>query len=164
MSIRFNADEIFEIAEQIERNGARFYRRAAEGGSAGALRDVLLDLAAKEDEHLATFAAMREDLSAGESRPTVFDPDDVGGLYLQAMADGHVFDMHADPTEKLSGQDAPEDILKTAIGLEKDSIVYYIGLREIVPEKLGRDKVEEIIREEERHVVILSKELASLRE
>ncbi len=31
MPQRFNADEIFEIAEQIERNGAAFYRRAAEG-------------------------------------------------------------------------------------------------------------------------------------
>ena len=30
MSYNFNADEIFEIAEQIERNGANFYRTAAE--------------------------------------------------------------------------------------------------------------------------------------
>ena len=30
MSYDFNADEIFEIAEQIERNGAKFYRNAAE--------------------------------------------------------------------------------------------------------------------------------------
>jgi len=29
MPQRFNEDEIFEIAEQIERNGAAFYRRAA---------------------------------------------------------------------------------------------------------------------------------------
>ena len=26
MGIDFNADEVFEIAEQIERNGAKFYR------------------------------------------------------------------------------------------------------------------------------------------
>ena len=26
----FNADEIFEMAEQIERNGAKYYRNAAE--------------------------------------------------------------------------------------------------------------------------------------
>jgi len=30
MPIPFNADEVFEMAEQIERNGARFYRAAAE--------------------------------------------------------------------------------------------------------------------------------------
>jgi len=30
MSIDFNADEVFEIAEQIERNGAKFYRTVSE--------------------------------------------------------------------------------------------------------------------------------------
>jgi len=29
MSFDFSADEILAMAEQIERNGARFYRRAA---------------------------------------------------------------------------------------------------------------------------------------
>ena len=29
MSIVFNADEVFETAAQIERNGAAFYRKAA---------------------------------------------------------------------------------------------------------------------------------------
>jgi len=29
MSYDFNADEVFEMAEQIERNGVRFYREAA---------------------------------------------------------------------------------------------------------------------------------------
>ena len=28
-NLDFSADEIFEMAQQIERNGARFYRRAA---------------------------------------------------------------------------------------------------------------------------------------
>ena len=31
MRTGFNAIEIFQLAEQIERNGAKFYRRAAEG-------------------------------------------------------------------------------------------------------------------------------------
>ena len=31
MTRTYNIDEIFEIAEQIERNGAAFYRRGAEG-------------------------------------------------------------------------------------------------------------------------------------
>ena len=33
MSYEFNADEVFEIAEQIERNGAKFYRTAAKNVS-----------------------------------------------------------------------------------------------------------------------------------
>ena len=33
MPITFNANEIFEMAEEMERNGARFYRKAAENAS-----------------------------------------------------------------------------------------------------------------------------------
>ena len=76
MGMPFNADEVFEMAEQIERNGAKFYRAAAK--KFPSLRDVLLELAAMEDDHEKTFAAMRGQLSAGEPAigEPVFDPDD----------------------------------------------------------------------------------------
>ena len=38
----FNADDIFEMAEQMERNGAKFYRTAAESSGAGSAKDLLL--------------------------------------------------------------------------------------------------------------------------
>ena len=78
--IGFNADEIFEMAEQIERNGAKFYRKAAEP-TAGENRDVLLRLAAMEDDHEKTFAAMRAELSAGEKQAVTADPDNTAALY-----------------------------------------------------------------------------------
>ncbi len=63
MSYDFNADEIFEMAEQIERNGAKFYRRMAENVSDISIPQLFLDLAAMEDEHEKTFASIRADLS-----------------------------------------------------------------------------------------------------
>jgi len=51
MGYDFNADEIFEMAEQIERNGASFYRKSAESIDDPAEKKLLLDLAAMEDEH-----------------------------------------------------------------------------------------------------------------
>jgi len=47
MSITFNADEIFEIAEEIERNGAKFYRDAAQNAKNASIKELLLDLAVK---------------------------------------------------------------------------------------------------------------------
>ena len=55
----FNHDEILEIAEQIERNGARFYRRAAECIEQPKAHHLLLTLAGMEDEHEQAFAAIR---------------------------------------------------------------------------------------------------------
>ena len=156
MSIDFNADEIFEMAEQIERNGAKFYRRAAENTDDAHTKRVLLDLAAMEDEHEKTFAAMRADLSGPEMAVTVFDPDGEAGRYLRAMADGHVFDI-SDPSEKLTGTESREDVLRTAIGLEQDSIVFYLGMKEMVPGSLGKDRIDDVIKEEMRHVVVLTK-------
>ncbi len=161
MTISFSADEIFEMAEQIERNGAKFYRATAEKFSA--VRQVLLDLAAMEDEHEKIFAAMRAQLSSREQEPTVFDPDGQVQMYLRAMADGHVFDVKADPTEQLTGQETSEDILKMAIGMEKDSIIYYLGLKDFVPARAGKDKVEAIIKEEMSHIATLNQKLAALK-
>lgn len=52
MVLDFNADEIFQIAEQIERNGARFYRSAALLGFDKGTKQKLLELAKMEDTQL----------------------------------------------------------------------------------------------------------------
>ena len=62
------------------------------------------------------------------------------------MADGHVFDVRKDPSERLTGKETMEDILKTAIGLEKDSIVFYLGIKDIVPEKLSKERIDDILQ------------------
>ena len=35
---------------------------------------------------------------------------------------------------------------------EKDSIAFFVGLKELIPENFGRDKVEELIKEEMKHI------------
>jgi len=161
MVMPFNADEVFEMAEQIERNGAKFYRAAAK--KFPQVGQVFSNLAAMEDEHEKTFAAMRAELSGTEVVPPVFDPDGQAQMYLRVMADEHVFNVKADPVEQLAGKETPEDVLKMAIGLEKDSIAFYVGLKESVSHKAGKDKVEAIIKEEMGHIVTLSQKLEALK-
>ena len=52
MAISFNIDEIFEMAEQIERNAASFYREAAKRAFDGTVQKKFIDLASMEDGHL----------------------------------------------------------------------------------------------------------------
>jgi rubrerythrin len=159
MAITFNADEIFEMAEQIEKNGTKFYRRAAEIISDKDNKNLLLKLAEMEVEHIKTFAQMREQLADKENESITFDPDNQGVLYLQAMANGHVFDMKTDASTLLSGRESFHDILKMAIGAEKDSIAFYLGLKDSVPQPAGKGKIDKIIREEMNHIVLLSSKL-----
>jgi len=161
MPTPFNADEVFEMAEEIERNGAKFYRAAAK--KFRSLSDTMLDLAAMEDQHEKTFAQMRAKLSETEKEPLIFDPDDEAGMYLRAMADGHVFNVRIDPAQKLAGCQTAKDVLKAAIGLEKDSIAFYVGLRESVSAKAGGDKIQGIIREEMGHIAVLNNKLIALK-
>ena len=163
MSITFNAVEIFEMAEQIERNGAKFYTRAAEIIQDKDTRKMLLDLAVMEIAHEKTFADMRVRISPKERELVTFDPENEVTLYLQAMADGHVFDIKSDPSKKLSGNCSARDILAMAIEAERDSIVFYLGLKDFVPSEAGKDKVEAIIKEERGHIITLSRKLRSLK-
>jgi len=162
MSFEFNADEILEMAQHIERNGARFYRKAAELVEEAAIRKLLEDLAAWEDGHERAFVTMRADLAAHESEPQVFDPEHEISMYLRAMADGHVFDARVDPVDTLTGRESAEDILRMAIGQEKDSIVFYTGLKEMISQTAGRERIEAIIKEEMGHIGFLNREIAAL--
>lgn len=160
-ALQFNADEMFTIAEQIERNGGRFYRIAAERLPKAS--DLLLGLAAMEDTHLATFQEMHKSVAARESESVAGDPDNQAALYLSAFAGGHVFDTSKDPVAMLKGNETLQEILRIAIGLEKDSVVFYTGMRELVSPKLGKDRIDLIIREEIKHITVLSNNLSELK-
>ena len=162
MSISFNADEIFEMAITAERNGTKFYRKAAENTSCPDAKQMLLDFAAMEEGHEATFTEMRKELSDTEKELVSFDPDGEAGMYLQAMAEAHAYEGKKSPAEELTGGESPAEIIKIAIQAEKDGIAFYLGIKDVVSSKAGKDKVEAIIREEMGHVTVLNQTLAGL--
>ena len=162
MPIKFNANEIFEMAEEIERNGALFYRQAAENSSDEETRKMLLDMAVMEDDHLAIFQEMRKELSGEEKGWSIFDPEDQSILYLQAMADARGYEGKITPTKEFTGNETPKEIIDTALNSEKESVVFYYGLKELVGVKAGRDKIVMIIKEELGHITTLLNKLKSL--
>jgi len=164
MGITFNADEIFEMAEDIERNGAKFYRQATKSAADEKTKKLLLDLAAMEDGHLKTFQEMRKGLSTREKEQMVFDPYNEAAMYLQTMAEEHGWEGRKSLTKQLTGRERIEDVLKIAIDAENNSVVFYVGLKELVPVKAGKDKVEAIIKEEMGHIATLNRQLAALKQ
>ena len=160
--IPFSLDELLQVAEQIERNGARFYRAAAEEVQDEGSRKVLLDLAAMEDTHLVVFSQMREALTEKEKDPTAFDPYEEAELYLKAFAGGHVFDLKTDPCEVLKSCGDVVAILRVAIDLEKDSIVFYLAMKSRVPSESGKKKIDAIMMQEMGHVLDLKDKLDSI--
>jgi len=156
MAYNFNADEIFEMAEQIERNGANFYQSAADNISDDDKKEFLIKLANMEKQHEKSFAQLRKELSEKDKEKTVFDPDNESAAYLKALADIRVFYKKEIDTSNI------EEILKEAIIAEKDSIVFYLGMKDLLP-KSNADKIDLIIKEEMKHVTALSNKLATLK-
>ena len=106
---------------------------------------------------MLTFKSLRSKLTLDEKVQTTFDPEGDSERYLRALADTRVF------YEKKVDTTSMEEILKSAITAEKDSIVFYLGIKDVVPEHLGKNKLDEIIKEEMRHISLLSKELIELK-
>jgi len=110
-----------------------------------------------EDEHVTDFQTIRAVAGPIETA----DEEMLG--YIRAMADGRVFDVGMDPEAVLTGEESAEEILSTAIGLEKESVVYYVALKEVVTDESTRQQVRKIINEEMSHIALLSGQRESLR-
>jgi rubrerythrin len=162
MAITFNADEIFEMAEQIERNAAKFYREAVRKTADKKIQQMFLDLAAMEEGHYQTFHEMRQQLGPDEKVQETFDPENQAVQYLQAMADDHGMEGKKSRTDKLTGNESMREILAIAVAAEKDSVVFYTALKEMVGTDAGRDRVKAIIGEELGHLTLLKQQLANL--
>lgn len=162
MGIRFNADEIYEMAEQIERNGAKFYKEAADKCSDAEVKKMLLDFSAMEEGHVAIFQKMRQELGEDEKAESTYDPDNQAMMYLKTMADSRGTEGKAGRNQKLSGDETMEEIIKIALKAEKESVVFYVGLKDLVSEKAGKDKVDAVIHEELLHIAMLNQKLSAL--
>jgi rubrerythrin len=162
MTMLLNAGEVLQIAQQMERNGGIYYSRAAESAETEEAARMLRELAIMERKHEKVFADMADALEEQECQALLYDPDDDGMHYMQAIAGGHVFDLNADPVGWLGGGRTTSEVLCKALELEKDAIIYYLGVKDSVPERLGAAWIDEIIREEMGHVTLLSDMLGAL--
>ena len=161
MDPSFNAFEVFEIAENIERNGAEFYSKAAELFDDSRTRNMFLKLVDWEKSHEQVFADMRNELTAQGPEFGIFEFENDVIFDAQSMAGLAVFGNSMGPATEMTGRETIEDILKAAIEKEKDSIIFYTGLKVFVPAETGQDRIGDIIREEMGHVRILKQSLES---
>ena len=157
MNVTLNAIEVFEIAQQIERNGAMFYRKAAELFSESDISNKFLELANWETRHEQVFKDISDKLGDSTQKSTnKLEKKDFDPKLMACLA---VFGTVSDPIHKLKSINKVTEALKTAIEKEKESIAFYEGLKDFVPEKDDQNKVDVIIEEETHHIKILSQAL-----
>jgi rubrerythrin len=154
MNVTLNAFDVFEIAEKIERNGTQFYRRAASIFDDPEIQELFLRLADWETQHEKIFAKMKKQIIGSNAASMPFRSEETWPD-PKVMAGLAIFGIRAEPTEELNGQEDRTDILRIAVEKEKDSIVFYNGLKDFLSDATDRDQIDRIIKEEMDHIRML---------
>lgn len=151
----FNASEVLEIAEQIERNGVLFYTAAKECFADEDVKELLNSFAEMERQHEVTFRRLRTTLAGPDPALDAFSEEHLAVRYLQAIANAHVFDPDSDPDALLGACAGELDVVDAALDAEKDSVVFYTGIRQLADQEEDKAAVQHIIEEEMDHITRL---------
>lgn len=148
----FAGSEIVEIGIQVEKNGRDFYCALTAKSKDKKAKEIFTYLADQEEKHIAVFQGLLGSVQKYE--PAEAYPGEYFA-YMSALASEHVF------TKKNKGADAAKrtktdkEAVSLGIGFEKDSIIFYEGMKKVVPD--GDQKVvDRLIAEEQCHLRTLS--------
>lgn len=148
----FAGSEIVEIGIQIEKNGYDFYTTLIDKVKSPKAAEVFKFLAGEEEKHIAVFAGILDSVQKYE--PAESYPGEYFA-YMSALASEYVF------TQKDKGKDIAKKIksdneaIDLGIGFEKDSIIFYEGMKKVVPE-YDIKVVDKLIEQEQHHLKMLT--------
>jgi len=160
MAIFFSASELVNIAIGIEKSGLAFYQSLVKKEKGVMARGAYKYLAEMEEKHIKTFRSMLD--AVGEYRPPETYTEEYD-LYLKALVDSAVFTDDKVAREMAEKANSSAEAIQIGLGAEKDSILFYSAMRNLVPER-DRKVMDRIIEEEKSHLRQLSdlkKKLAS---
>lgn len=152
MGLLISGSELSKIAIGIEKNGAAFYDSMAESTGNDKARDMYRELADKERIHIKIFQDMAGQLEGYEPPETYTEEYD---LYLKALVDSSVFSNDQEAREIALKVTGDIEALQIGMNAEKDSILFYSEMRELVLQS-DREVINYIIDEERAHLKRLS--------
>lgn len=154
----FHASEVFELARSIEVNGRDFYQALATNARQPEIRQLFAHLAREEEQHIIDFTQLAE-------RATPYDPPETypGEYreYMQALADNSVFPKNLDVEALAREITTDKAALELAIRFEKDSLLFFSGLKNIVSVVENR-LMDDLLRQERRHLCELHSALQGI--
>jgi len=152
VSNSFSSSELINIAIGIERKGIAFYDIMNRSTENTATRDVFQYLVDMERDHIQTFQGMLAEADKYHISETYAREHT---SYLQALVDSAVFTDDTVTSEMATQADSDIEALELAIDAEKDSLLFYYDIKEIMP-KRAQPTINKIIIEEKSHLRQLS--------
>lgn len=156
------ADDVFAMAVRIEENGRAFYEGAAAKAESEGVKALFTDLADMEAGHITLFKALRGDLAESIANAP-WDPEGLAESYLQATADTHIFGS-VEAAKRLEGIKTADEALDVALQFEKDSVTFFLGMKDTLPDAGGKEDVDKLIQQEKDHILMIAKAKKQLAE
>ena len=152
MAVFFSSTELIDIAVAIEKSGAAFYDALANSAKDKKPRDTYKYLADNEREHIKIF----QNMNAGVSEyPSPESYTEEYADYLGILIDSAVF-VNNKAARKMARQVANEaEAIEIGIRAEKDSILFYSAIRDLV-RRTDSKLIGKVIEEERSHLTNLS--------
>lgn len=142
---RFSIVEVLEQAIQTERLGYQFYTTMAERfKKEDELNKLFTTLAEKELTHEKTFTELKNIL--GDTEPEGWEEIQ---QYMRAIVESEFFLGKNKALPSMDNIKTVSDAVNYAIQFEKETLLYFYGIKDAVKEK---DIVDEIINEERSHI------------
>ena len=148
MGILFSGKELVNVGIGIERNGAAFYESLADCAKEASAKDLYRQLADKERDHIRTFEGMLS--SVGDYQPPEQFTEEYEA-YVKALVDSLIFTDEKQACDLAQRIGTDDEALRTAITAEKDSILFYLEMRDLVRSS-ERHVVDSLIAEEKSHL------------
>ncbi|MDD5552269.1 MAG: ferritin family protein [Candidatus Omnitrophica bacterium] len=154
----FAGSEIVEIGIQIEKNGRDFYKVLSGKSKDGKAAGVFGFLAGEEEKHIKAFQDILDKTDKYE--PAGIGADDYFA-YMNALAGEYVFTQKDKGAEIAESIKSDEEAVTMGIGFEKDSIIFYEGMKKTVPD-FDIKLIDSLIAQEQSHLTQLSDLKASI--
>ncbi|UCE71682.1 MAG: ferritin family protein [Nitrospiraceae bacterium] len=145
----YTVTEALEQAIQTEKLGQAFYTRMAEKFQDNApLKNLFGTLAAKERHHEQTFTSLK-----GRVGDQHVENWEEASKYMRAIIESEYFLGKNKSLPEMKNIQSIEDAVRFAIGFEKETLLYFHQMKDIVDDK---ETMSAIIKEEQSHLVWLN--------
>ena len=144
----FAGSEVMGMGIEIEKNGRDFYATVAMQSKNQKAKEIFKYLMGEEEKHIVVFQKILD--SVHKYEPPEAYPGEYFA-YMSALASEYVF------TQKDKGEEIAKDTrgdkeaVDTGIRFEKDSILFYEGMKKVVPER-DHEAIGELIAQEQSHL------------
>jgi rubrerythrin len=152
MSDIFNAGELIKIAINIERSAITFFDIMARTTDSDTARDIFEQFVGMEREHLSLLQDILTQLNSTSKSGTLTSEN---SDYIRALIEDDVFSSDKAMDEAVAQSDSDLKALEIGTRAEKDSILFYQAVRDVLP-NTAAVSLDKILDDEKTHLRQLS--------